>query len=68
MATPVPPPLPQELHRSPDALIRWAGFEIAERPAGRQAVWRQGRVRMLHEGALAVARRKWQEHLKSVEK
>ena len=62
----VPPPLP-ETHRSPDSLIRWAGFVIADRPRVGQAVWRMGKVRVLHESALSIARQKWRENLKSLE-
>ena len=63
-----PPPLPaSEYHWSPDSLIRWAGFSIAERPTCGPAVWVCGRVRLVHEGALAVARRKWRQKLKELE-
>lgn len=62
-----PPPLPEEPHRSPDSLIRWAGFVIVERPVGAPAVWRKGKVRLPQEGALAVARKAWRENLKSLE-
>ena len=62
-----PPPLPLELHRSPDAEIREAGFVFVARPACGQARWRRGRVIYLHEGALAIARQERKQALERLE-
>lgn len=40
-----------------DTLIRSAGFRIAERPAGGEAIWSRGGRRYAHGVALELARR-----------
>ena len=64
-----PPPLPpwMDCHRSPDSIIRDAGFVIVARPEGCQARWRRGRVIYLQEGALAIAKRERREALERLE-
>ena len=61
-----PPPLPDG-HRSPDSIIREAGFVIAARPTDGPARWRRGRLIYLQEGALFIAMRERKEKLKQLE-
>lgn len=63
----VPPPLPEEPHRSADQMIREAGFTIAARPEYGQARWRRRGMVFLHEQALYIALKERQLLLQQLE-
>jgi hypothetical protein len=44
-----------------DALIRWAGFKIGQRPKGGPAVWVRGHKMFDHKIALRIAERQWKQ-------